>query len=173
MSKLIVSADKPQCTVCAKNITDIHQMIMIKTKMDGDLSEKTYNFGVCSEKCRIIALNNEQTKCFICKGQSKFKCSMMNTVKLGELYSMQFSFPGCSIECAQKLEKIMGKEIEPYLPKDIEKVKTHKCKYCGKHGKNNKDDKETLKKCSACKMVWYCDKICQKRDWPTHRLICK
>lgn len=28
-------------------------------------------------------------------------------------------------------------------------------------------------KCSQCKDVWYCSKICQKDDWENHKIICK
>ena len=27
--------------------------------------------------------------------------------------------------------------------------------------------------CSHCESVWYCDSACQRKDWPTHRKICK
>jgi hypothetical protein len=32
---------------------------------------------------------------------------------------------------------------------------------------------ETLKKCSQCKLVSYCDNICQKKDWVRHKGFCK
>ena len=28
-------------------------------------------------------------------------------------------------------------------------------------------------KCTACKNVYYCNKNCQKKDWKTHRPLCK
>ncbi|CAK9167275.1 unnamed protein product [Ilex paraguariensis] len=30
-----------------------------------------------------------------------------------------------------------------------------------------------LKKCSACQVVWYCGRTCQKSDWNLHRLECQ
>lgn len=29
-----------------------------------------------------------------------------------------------------------------------------------------------LKKCAGCKIVQYCDRVCQKRGWPIHKHFC-
>ena len=42
-------------------------------------------------------------------------------------------------------------------------------KLCSKCGKES----DTLKKCTACKCVWYCDKDCQNRHWKEHKKECK
>ncbi|KAG9090980.1 hypothetical protein FS749_000149, partial [Ceratobasidium sp. UAMH 11750] len=39
------------------------------------------------------------------------------------------------------------------------------CQSCNKSGTN-------LKRCSSCSKVWYCDSVCQKRDWPIHLVDC-
>ncbi|KAJ7337097.1 hypothetical protein OS493_009949 [Desmophyllum pertusum] len=38
-----------------------------------------------------------------------------------------------------------------------------KCSGCGK-------EKTGLKSCGSCGQVWYCDKECQKKSWPTHKV---
>ena len=38
------------------------------------------------------------------------------------------------------------------------------CSYCHKAAE---------KKCSACKLFYYCDKDCQKNDWKYHKHYCK
>lgn len=38
------------------------------------------------------------------------------------------------------------------------------CTGCGKHSST---------KCSACKKAYYCSLACQKKEWPTHKVICK
>ena len=43
---------------------------------------------------------------------------------------------------------------------------TKMCSSCGK--KSN-----TLKKCMACKCVWYCDKECQNKHWKEHKKECR
>ena len=41
-----------------------------------------------------------------------------------------------------------------------------KCSGCGKK-------KIGLKACGSCSQVWYCDKECQKKSWPTHKAYCQ
>ena len=39
------------------------------------------------------------------------------------------------------------------------------CEVCGRVAK--------VQVCTACKCVAYCSRPCQKRDWPTHKNMCK
>ncbi|KAJ6480065.1 hypothetical protein DFH09DRAFT_1214709 [Mycena vulgaris] len=34
------------------------------------------------------------------------------------------------------------------------------------------NDRTTLKRCSRCKLTWYCSSICQTRDWKAHKKTC-
>jgi hypothetical protein len=43
------------------------------------------------------------------------------------------------------------------------------CNFCGKQ----KTLQETLKKCGRCKKIFYCGVTCQRKDWKTHKKICK
>ena len=49
--------------------------------------------------------------------------------------------------------------------KDDDTEPTKLCSACGK-------ESDTLKKCTACKCVWYCDVACQKRHRNEHRKEC-
>ena len=42
------------------------------------------------------------------------------------------------------------------------------CTYCGERSKFG-----DIPKCSGCKMTYYCNKVCQQRDWKQHSNICK
>ena len=46
---------------------------------------------------------------------------------------------------------------------------TSSAKMCSACGKKS----DTLKKCIACKCVWYCDKDCQNKHWKEHKAECK
>ncbi|KAI9016615.1 hypothetical protein DFJ74DRAFT_677811 [Hyaloraphidium curvatum] len=51
----------------------------------------------------------------------------------------------------------LGKRKDSYL-----------CAHCGRVS----GDKAALKKCSGCGLVEYCDRDCQRADWPEHKKIC-
>lgn len=42
------------------------------------------------------------------------------------------------------------------------------CTKCG-----TKEDANTLKRCTGCKFVKYCNVDCQKADWKNHKSVCK
>jgi hypothetical protein len=74
---------------------------------------------------------------------------------------------------AQKLSSVsLGESVERNVePENNEDAETNgtpakKCSACG-------EKSDTLKKCTACKCVWYCDKDCQNRHWKVHRKECK
>jgi hypothetical protein len=59
-------------------------------------------------------------------------------------------------------------------PQEIEFLKEYhralvRCANCEKKEKLEKE----FQKCSRCNSVYYCSKICQRTDWPSHKQICK
>lgn len=48
-----------------------------------------------------------------------------------------------------------------------------KGRLCAQCGRNRHEAMGRLKKCGACKQVYYCSETCQKIDWATHRVRCK
>lgn len=48
-------------------------------------------------------------------------------------------------------------------------VPPNQCRYCDRIPN---DDSDKLLRCSACKVVKYCDRECQKRDWKFHKEGC-
>jgi hypothetical protein len=51
---------------------------------------------------------------------------------------------------------------------DLVDATTHCCAECGKEGGD-----VSLKACKACMSVKYCNAVCQKKHWPTHKKECK
>ena len=49
---------------------------------------------------------------------------------------------------------------------DTNGTPTKLCSACG-------EKSDTVKKCTACKCVWYCDKECQNKHWKEHKKECK
>jgi hypothetical protein len=53
------------------------------------------------------------------------------------------------------------------------------CAVCGPVGAGSSAgagadcDAEKMKKCSRCKLIWYCSKEHQVQDWPVHKRFCK
>lgn len=48
--------------------------------------------------------------------------------------------------------------------KSLNALYTHECYVCKKT--------EDTKRCSKCKSISYCDRKCQEKDWPRHKLEC-
>ena len=59
------------------------------------------------------------------------------------------------------------RKVEPETTEDDQNEASAKlCSACGKKS-------DALKKCIACKCVWYCDKKCQNKHWKEHKTECK
>ncbi|PRQ26466.1 putative histone-lysine N-methyltransferase chromatin remodeling SET family [Rosa chinensis] len=54
---------------------------------------------------------------------------------------------------------------EPYVCVPKNSIADHKCDACF--------ESSNLKKCSGCKIVYYCSSTCQKSEWKLHRLECE
>jgi hypothetical protein len=70
----------------------------------------------------------------------------------------------------ERSKKIEYKYINELI-NDIELVRNHNniiyCNLC-----NHNSNQLKLSKCSRCQKVYYCNKICQKIDFPNHKLVC-
>ncbi|KAM3077407.1 hypothetical protein ACMFMG_006752 [Clarireedia jacksonii] len=64
---------------------------------------------------------------------------------------------------AAEMEGLASQESE--VNRGLRTVRT-KCNTCGK-------SEGSLKKCSRCGVVWYCNHGCQKADWKAHKRECK
>jgi len=44
--------------------------------------------------------------------------------------------------------------------------------YCGECFRPEPDAGYKLPKCGQCKFTHYCDRVCQRKNWPKHKKIC-
>lgn len=75
----------------------------------------------------------------------------------------------CSKECQSKHWLVHSIScVSSYTQEDSSSdvASTVKCTYCGK-------TVTVVKKCAQCGEVQYCNKECQAKDWPEHKLRCK
>ena len=80
---------------------------------------------------------------------------------------------GAAATAAQQLRSMsLGETVESKdddtepTPENETTPTTKMCSACGK-------ESDTLKKCRACKCVWYCDKDCQNKHRKGHKIECK
>jgi hypothetical protein len=78
--------------------------------------------------------------------------------KLGEqvpadAWDLIFQFSGLRLSFPKNLDEILGPMVE------------EKCRHCMQR-------KERLLVCNRCKRAKYCNRECQKADWPTHKKLC-
>eukprot|EP00592_Proboscia_alata_P017149 CAMPEP_0194395190 /NCGR_PEP_ID=MMETSP0174-20130528/124281_1 /TAXON_ID=216777 /ORGANISM="Proboscia alata, Strain PI-D3" /LENGTH=607 /DNA_ID=CAMNT_0039191089 /DNA_START=103 /DNA_END=1925 /DNA_ORIENTATION=- len=95
------------------------------------------------------------------------------TTKTVEIAASRATYPKKNCEGKQEVvdKKVMAKIELPILQKKKtlqQKLLSKLCSYCG-------DSKPgvPLLHCSACHMVTYCNKLCQKSHWKGHKPLCK
>ena len=69
-------------------------------------------------------------------------------------------------ESYKKLKEIKDLDLHEGYERMKERERTSKCSYCGKTS-------ESLKKCTRCLTVQYCNRDCQQKHWKLHKASCK
>ena len=74
------------------------------------------------------------------------------------------------LEALHTLAGMASKSLSPENDVELTRV----CRHCGKTGYEIKqqDEYRRLLPCSKCKSAYYCDKVCQRGDWPEHKKTC-
>lgn len=97
-------------------------------------------------------MNNTNKKCENCGGDKQ--------------YDYYHLCEKCDIEAQMNMYNFFNNQGFRANIIDISETCKLICGYCDKEKKNK------LKKCSRCKVYYYCSKECQKKDWPRHKLQC-
>lgn len=69
--------------------------------------------------------------------------------------------------CLESIARVMQR-IAPTDCSPLKKV-TRQCDVCHCH----ETLAQVIKKCGGCQKRLYCSKACQRRDWPSHKAVCK
>lgn len=115
----------------------------------------------CSDECekefnKSDAINHQG--CIVCKSfciddKWNFDLKFIN----------QGGWTSSKFMCSEKCRKEFFKEIK----KDEELNPCYQCAFCKNYTKNS------MKKCSKCRIAYYCNLDCQKSDWANHKINCK
>ena len=139
------------------------------------LGALTYDgITTCCERC-LGELTPQTVCCMVCgvsRGQYPLMTASLNLkTKEGE-YNWQLTVVICSAECANKSPQIVERlEARMHLASLLngEEVADDEeqlaCEHCGNFGE--------LKRCSRCKIVYYCSVECQRTHWKSHRSNCQ
>ena len=134
----------------------------------------------CNRECQKKHWKEHKALC--CKQpivENTSKCSYCNTISDQlKKCTMCLSAQYCNRECQQKHwkeHKLHCSKLEDgstRKPSDFEfkqdddKIHDQTCSFCSRVAKD-------LKKCTRCLRVQYCDKTCQQKHWPDHKLMCQ
>lgn len=108
----------------------------------------------------VNVYSQQKKKCKVCNATGSLKkCVGCDTKGISIFY--------CSEQCQKKDWKKNHKNncFSTAIEEEKEVEEVEKCKTCGVKS-------STLKKCSGCQSVLYCNRECQKHDWKKHRHEC-
>jgi hypothetical protein len=153
---------KQNCNVCSKtiNFSNIHQSLddVIMINYHNYLNYCNNVIIICSKQCLSNYKNIDLIGCVECNNKCSTPKWFVETkfINLGGWLSSKAI---CSENCREHFMKVL------VLDKELSVMQS--CAYCFKYTKSS------MKKCSKCRIIYYCDEICQKNDWPKHKLTCK
>ena len=138
------------CSVCLKEGAKKCSRCKVQLYCSKECQQKDWKNHKTVCKLNKRPLNLTQNVCCICYKEAAKRCSKCK---------VQFY---CSTECQQsdwKNHKTLCNELNQTslnLAQDI-------CSVCLKEG---------AKRCSRCKVQFYCSKECQQKDWKNHKNVC-
>lgn len=149
------------CNICEKiiNFNDVNQ------NKENVLILSYYNCNeiICSIECK------EKFEKLVSKSFITPLCNGCGTICTSNKWTFELKFVehgGWIIRtymCSEKCRKEQTRKIK----KDVNFSMLNQCAFCKDHIIND------LKKCSRCKITYYCNQNCQKSDWSKHKINCK
>ena len=79
----------------------------------------------------------------------------------------------CSKKCRTMILDIVHESMDKQSMNRPTYYKVKMCSSCHKSESVLQNEKNTMQKCSGCNLnVYYCNRECQKKDWPDHKTRC-
>lgn len=155
-----------KCLGCAASERFIRaEWIQILGRLKNDAKQfvTTETVFACNPECgvkimsRITSINDSY--CYACPNKI-YDCSMLPyNVRFKKSPTHTSAILYCNYKCFKKSSKVLRKTGEI----------AYMCEYCDKVTFDQK-----MMMCNGCKMSYYCDESCQKKDWAgCHKIKCK
>ena len=151
LNQVSLSLAKDVCSVCSKEGAKRCSKCRVQYCCSKECQQNDWKNHKSVCKLHQTSLNQIQNVCSICAKEGAKRCTKCR---------VQFY---CSKECQQsdwKNHKVLCNELNQVslsLAQDV-------CSVCSKGG---------AKRCSGCKLQFYCSKECQQNDWKNHKTVCK
>lgn len=141
------------CTHCNKS-TPLRRIYIAHQRVK-HLCEPCLNAATDSD-----ILSGQSIPCIVCTKPA----ALDHVISAPSVPPIEYEYIACSALCADKQRKITNKyPVTRLLKKSLKSLRV--CAWCTSYSS------PTLR-CSLCKLVYYCDKQCQKLHWKKHKKVC-
>jgi len=167
--RAVLFGQQSSLKVCFDFGYDVNELIIYKADANDE--------GTKMSLLDLVAYQgNDKIAKFLRKKGAKVTHQTVELAKLGATYPTVVRDEG-NVDCDDiSVQEIVDKKVMAKMERPIsrtvktlqQKLLSKLCDYCG-----DSNPGVPLLSCSACQMVTYCDRSCQKSHWKGHKPLCK